>query len=121
MTAEIAPDLSITKSVSPSTVTENGRITYTFTIRNSGNADAEATDDVIVTDQFTPILSDIVVTYNGTTWTEPVDYTYNAATGQFATAAGAITVPAAVFTRDPVTGAWVSDPGVAILTVTGTV
>ena len=43
------------------------------------------------------------------------------ATGQFATNAGQITVPAATYTRDPVTGAVVIQPGVSTLTVTGTI
>lgn len=121
ITAESGPDLNITKSVSPTTVTENGRITYTFVIQNTGNADAVATDNVVITDVFNPILSDITVTYNGTTWTSPANYTYDEATGLFTTVIGAITVPAATFTRDPVTGAWIVDPGVATVTVSGTV
>lgn len=115
------PALSITKSVSPTTVTENGQITYTFIIQNSGNTEAVATDNVVVTDQFNPILSDISVTYNGTIWTEPTNYTYNEATGLFSTVPGNITVPAATFTQDPVTGAWITEPGVATITVTGTI
>lgn len=119
--AATGPNLGITKSVSPTTVTENGQITYTFVIQNSGNTAAVATDNVVITDQFDPILSDISVTYNGTVWTEPANYTYNEATGLFRTAEGGITVPAATFTRDPVTGAFVTEPGVATVTVTGTV
>lgn len=116
-----APDLSISKSVCPVTVTENGQITYTFVIQNSGNTEAVATDNVVITDQFTPILSDIYVTYNGGAWTEGVNYTYDEATGLFSTIAGNITVPAATFSQDPVTGAWITEPGVATVTVTGTV
>ena len=115
------PNLSITKSVSPTTVTENGQISYTFIIQNSGNTEAVATDNVVITDQFNPILSGISVTYNGAAWTEPANYTYNEATGLFSTVAGNITVPAATFTQDPVTGAWVTEPGVATITVTGTI
>lgn len=121
VTAETEPRLSITKSVSPETVTENGQLTYTFVIQNTGNTPATATDNVVVTDQFNPILSNISVTYNGTVWTEPANYTYNEATGLFTTAVGAITVPAATYTQDPVTGNWITDPGIATLTVSGTV
>ena len=53
--------------------------------------------------------------------TPTTDYTYNADTGDFATVAGAITVPAATYTQDPTTGAYSVTPGSAILTVTGTV
>lgn len=121
ITSEEEPELSITKSLSPSTVTENGQLTYTFVIQNTGNTPAVATDNVVITDTFDPILSNITVTYNGTIWTSPDDYTYNETTGLFRTAIGAITVPAATYTRNPITGEWTVDPGVATITVTGTI
>lgn len=121
ITAVAEPVLTITKALSPAVVPENGQLTYTFVIRNTGNTPAVATDDVTVTDTFEPVLNPISVTYNGTVWTEPENYTYNSATGAFATVPGQITVPAATYTRDPVTGAVVTEPGVAVLTVTGTV
>lgn len=116
-----APDLAIAKSVSPTEVTENGQITYTFTVQNVGNTEAVNTDNVTIIDTFDPILSNISVTYNGGIWSDPESYTYDETTGQFSTVAGAITVPAATFTQDSVTGAWITDPGVATVTVTGTV
>ena len=119
--AETSPDLTISKSISPETVVDNDTLTYTFIIQNYGNSDAVATDNAIVTDTFDPILDPITVTFNGTTWTEGVDYTYNSATGEFATVAGRITVPGASFARDSVTGAWIVTPGVSTLTVSGTV
>lgn len=121
VTAEDEPRLDITKSLSPSTVTENGQITYTFVIRNTGNAPADATDNVVITDTFNPALGGITVTYNGTTWTTPESYTYDEATGLFTTIPGQITVPAATFTQDPTTGVWVTTPGSVTLTVTGTI
>ena len=121
ITVENAPALTIDKALSPSTVTENGQITYTFTIRNFGNTEAVATDDVIVSDLFDPILSGLTVTYNGVALAEGTGYTYNAGTGEFATVAGVITVPAATFTQDAVTGEWLVSPGVSTLVVTGTV
>ena len=48
-------------------------------------------------------------------------YNYNEATGQFNTVPGQITVPAATYTQDPVTGVWSVMPGTVVLTVTGTV
>ncbi|MBE6902169.1 MAG: hypothetical protein E7478_06815, partial [Ruminococcaceae bacterium] len=45
---------------------------------------------------------------------------YNETTGEFATLAGQITVPAATYTQDE-TGAWVITPGVSVLRVVGTV
>ena len=119
--AEAEPNLNITKSLTPTTVTENGQLTYTFVIQNTGNSPAVTTDNVVITDRFDPLLSNISVTYNGTAWTEPADYTYDETTGLFTTSIGSITVPAATFTQDPVTGNWAIDPGVATITVSGTV
>ena len=113
--------LSIEKALSPSTVSPNGQLTYTFTIRNSGNTDAVATDNVTITDTFDPILSDISALYNGTALEEGTGYTYDESTGLFTTVPSIITVPAASFTRDPATGEWTSTPGVAVVTVTGTI
>ena len=113
--------LSITKALSPTTVPENGVITYTFEIFNSGNAEAGATDNVTVTDTFDPILSGLTVTLDGVTLTEGTDYTYDEATGIFTTVPSRITVPAATVTQDPVTGAFTTVPGNVTLTVTGTV
>ncbi len=121
ITADSAPNLSINKSVTPTTVTENGQITYTFTVQNIGNSAADATDNVVITDTFNPILSNITATYNGTTWTQGVNYAYNQTTGLFTTNLGQITVPAATFTQDATTGIWTTDPGIATITVTGTV
>lgn len=115
------PRLSITKSLSPTTVPENGEITYTFVIQNSGSAPVTAEDTAVITDLFDPILDITSVTFNGDTWTAPNNYSYDSATGQFATVSGQITVPAATFSQDAETGAWVTAPGVSTLVVTGTV
>lgn len=113
------PVLSIAKCLTPVNVTENSEITYTFTIQNSGNTAAEATDSVVITDTFNPILSDILVTVDGTALAAS-GYTYSEATGVFETTAGAITVPAATYTTDS-EGRQVVTPGVTTVTVTGTV
>ena len=113
--------LTITKAISPVPVAENGRLTYTFVIENFGTEPAVATDNVVVTDRFDPILSDLVVTLNGAPWSSPAQYTYNQATGLFTSQIGAITVPAATVTQDPVTGEYTVTPGVVTLVVTGTV
>ncbi len=112
--------LTITKSLSPDTVTENGELTYTFTIQNTGNTPVTAADNATVTDTFDPVLENIVVTYNGAVWTEPANYTYNETTGVFTTVPGQITVPAATYTQDA-SGAWLIQPAVVTLTVRGTV
>lgn len=121
VTAASAPELTISKAISPTQVVDNDRVTYTFVIQNTGNEAVVATDNAVITDTFDPILTDLVVTYDGATWTEGVQYTYDAATGLFATLPGAITVPAATYTQDPVTGAYTLTPGIATLTVTGTI
>ncbi len=113
--------LTITKSLSPESVAENGTLTYTFVIQNTGNTPIIATDNAIVTDTFNPILNPITVTFNDVVWTDPANYTYNAATGEFATNPGQITVPAATYEQNPVTGVWEVTPGVSVLRVTGTV
>ena len=121
VTVESGARLTISKSICPTTVTENGRLTYTFIIQNLGNMPAVATDNVSITDTFNPILTGLAVTFNDAAWTEGVNYTYSEATGDFVTIPGQITVPAATYTQDPITGEWLIEPGVGVLTVTGTV
>ena len=121
VTVESGARLTISKSICPTTVTENGRLTYTFIIQNLGNMPAVATDNVSITDTFNPILTGLTVTFNDVVWTEGVNYTYSEATGEFVTIPGQIIVPAATYTQDPVTGEWLVEPGVGVLTVTGTV
>ena len=116
-----APMLSITKSISPVPVAENGIVTYTFVIRNNGNAPADAAANVTLSDTFLPVLSDLTVLLDGVTLTPVTDYTYAVTEGDFATVPGVITVPAATYTQDPTTGAWSITPGVTTLTVTGTI
>ena len=120
VTPESAPALSITKALSPTSVTENGVITYTFTILNSGNTPAVATDNVTVSDLFDPILNITSVTLDGTALTSPAGYTYDEATGQFATVPSVITVPAATYTQNP-DGSYTVTPGSVVLTVVGNI
>ena len=112
--------LTISKSLCPTVVTENGQLTYTFIIENAGNTAAVATDSIVITDTFDPILSSISVTFNGIAWAAGVNYTYDEATGQFATVAGEVTVPAATYAQNA-DGTWTVTPGVSTLTVVGTV
>lgn len=115
------PQLSITKFLSPAVVPEDGQLTYTFFIQNTGNADIPATDDLILTDTFNPRLFNITVTADGVVWTEGIQYTYNENTGVFTTLPGALPVEGATYTRDEETGAWAVSPGTVTLTVSGTV
>ena len=113
--------LGITKAINPPTVVENEPLTYTFVITNMGNTPAIATDNVVLSDNFDPVLDITSVSFNGTAWTSPTNYTYDSATGAFSTVAGQITVPAATYSTDPVTGVVTVTPGTAVLTVTGTI
>ena len=119
--AETAANLTISKSITPSQVVDNDRVTYTFVIQNTGNEAVLATDDAIINDLFNPILTALAVTFEGVAWTEGTQYNYDETTGQFTTVAGNITVPAATYTRDTVTGEYILTPGIATLVVTGTV
>ena len=112
--------LTISKSVCPDTVVENGQITYTFVIQNTGNQEVVTTDNAAITDLFNPILDPIDVTFNGTAWTATTNYTYDSTTGLFQTVPGQISVPAASYTQDETTGQWTITPGASVLKVTGT-
>ncbi len=121
ITVASAPSLTITKSISPVPVNDNGVVTYTFVIQNTGNTPVVSTDNSFITDLFDPTLSNVSATFNGTLWTEGTDYNYTEATGLFESVAGSITVPAATFTQDPITGAWNVTPGTSTVVVTGTI
>ncbi len=120
VTAESDARLTINKSISPNVVTENGQVTYTFVLQNTGNQEATAQDAISIYDVFDPALSGITVTLNGAVWPAS-NYTYNEATGEFQTVAGNITVPAATYTQNTTTGAWMINPGITTVTVTGTI
>lgn len=120
ITAESGPSLVIAKSMVPVPVIENGTLTYTFVILNTGNTAATETDLVTVNDLFSPILHDITVSLDGAYWSTPAKYTYNEATGQFNTVPGQITVPAATYTQNASTGVWSMTPGSVTLLVSGT-
>lgn len=122
VTADTSALLSITKALNPTVVAENGQIAYTFTIRNTGAEAVDAAAALVVSDTFDPALkTPISVTLNGDAWPETGNYSYNAASGAFATTAGRVTVPAATYTQDAATGLWTITPGTAVLTVTGTI
>ena len=119
--AESAPALTISKSITPSQVVDNDRVTYTFVIQNSGNQAVAAADNAAITDTFDPILTALAVTFDGAAWTQEVQYNYDETTGLFTTVPGQILVPAATYTQDPVTGEYSVTPGIATLVVTGTI
>ncbi len=121
VSADVRPNLTITKSISPVPVAEGETVTYTFLIQNTGNTPLVATDDAIITDLFDPILTNVTATFNGAPWSEGTEYNYNQATGFFETVPANITVPAATYTQDPVTGIISITPGTSTLVVTGTI
>ena len=121
VTAVTEPMLTISKSITPAQVVDNDRVTYTFVIQNSGNQAVVATDNAAISDTFDPILTALAVTFEGTAWTQGVQYNYDETTGLFTTVPGQIVVPAATYTQDPVTGAYTLTPGIATLIVTGTI
>ena len=118
---ETAPQLTVSKSITPAQVVDNEQVTYTFIIENTGNRAVLATDNAAVSDTFDPVLTGLTVTFEGTVWTEGTQYNYDPATGILTTVPGQILVPAATYTQDPVTGAYTVSPGIATLTVTGTI
>lgn len=122
VTADTSALLSIVKSLEPSVVAENGQITYTFAIQNSGAEAVDTSAALTVTDTFDPILqSPLTVTVNGDTVTQSGNYTYNSSTGEFATVSGVLTVPAASYSQDAATGVWSITPGTTVITVTGNI
>lgn len=121
VSATAEPALSITKALCPQTVAENGQLTYTFYIQNTGNTAIVAADNVTISDTFDPVINIRRVTFNDAEWTATTDYTYNRETGEFQSVVGKITVPAATYTQNPTTGVWTVTPGVSTLTITGTI
>ena len=113
--AENEAVLSISKSLAPCEVAENGQITYSFLIQNTGNTAESA---AVISDTFDPVLSGISMTVDGAASNA---YTYNELTGEFATNSGAFTVPAASSGRDASTGACTIVPGTVTVTVSGTI
>ena len=112
--------LTITKSLCPKEVSPCQPLTYTLTIENTGATAITAEDNVVVSDTFDPVLDISSVTFNGEDWSDPANYTYNENTGEFATVAGQVTVPAATYVQDSQTGVWHIIPGVSTIEITGT-
>ena len=118
---ETGAELSVVKSLFPATVAQDGQLTYTFLIQNRGNEAAGAESNVAVSDLFDPILKNVTVALNGQSLALTTDYSYSETTGQFDTVPGRITVPAATYAQTASDGDWITTPGEATLTVTGTV
>lgn len=111
----------ITKFASDEEIVCGGEISYSFILQNLGNAAVVATDNLIVGDLFNPILTITSVTLNGAAIELGTGYSYDEASGEFATLPGAVTIPAASYSQDAETGIITTTPGVTVITVTGTI
>ncbi len=118
VTVESGANVTVFKQMSPNPAVCGDTLTYTIRIYNYGNAAAE---NVQITDSFDPAPSNITVTRNGVA-VPATDYVYeNGVLTVPADTATADTVPAATFTRDPVTGVVTVTPGVVEYVITGTI
>lgn len=111
-------DVDIIKTMSPNPVIDGSLLTYAFTMYNYGNTLAS---NVVLSDTFNPAPESIsTVSVNGTPVTPP-DYSFVG--GDFTLPASAspysLTIPAATFTRDPVTGIVTVSPGTTTVEVSG--
>ncbi len=116
-------DLSFAKSQDISCASTPNEMTYTFVITNKGNIAVEASDDFQLTDNFIPPFDFITVTLDGTLLSDGTDYIYDLSSsseGTLTTTPGLITIPAATFVQDTVTGEYKTNPGAVIMKVTGT-
>ena len=110
-------DITVAKSVCPNPVTCGERLNYVIDIYNNGNIDAS---DIVITDVFDPALEGITVSLNGTALLAD-GYSYVGGVLTISSATGtAITVPAAVCTRDQTTGIATITPGKISVAVSGT-
>lgn len=115
--ADSFAELRLIKSVCPNPIICGDRITYVIDIYNYGNIAAEG---VVLTDTFTPPLEDIVVSVDGTI-IPATDYTYvdGLLTLPAAESGYSITVPAASFVQNPVSGIFETTPGQVQIIISG--
>jgi uncharacterized repeat protein (TIGR01451 family) len=119
VTVEDYVDVQIVKSMYPDPVTEGELLTYHFDIYNYGNT---AATDVVLTDTFLPAPATVSVSVDGVP-IDPTQFDYLAGvlTLPNALAILSITIPAADFVQDPVTGIYTVNPGIVSITVSGAV
>ena len=117
ITADSFADVTITKTMAPSDVSEGDALTYTFVISNYGNAEAT---DIVLTDAFDPAPQNITVQVNGTV-VPTTDYEYANGVLTLPTTPGAteLSLPPATITQDPATGEVIVTPSTLTVTVTG--
>lgn len=119
VTVDNYADVTITKNMSPSNVSDGEAITYTFVISNYGNTEAT---NIVLRDAFDPAPENIVVQVNGETLPAS-DYTYvgGVLTLPAAGSGYALSLPAATITQDPTTGEVSVVPSSLTVTVVGTI
>ena len=118
VTAVEGANVTVFKQMSPNPVVCGDTLTYSIKLYNYGNTAAE---NVQVSDAFDPAPANITVTRNGVIL--PVaSYTYvNGVLTVPPDGAAGDTIPAATFTRDPVTGTVTVSPGLVEYIITGTI
>ncbi len=111
-------DLQIVKGVSPASITCDERITYSFILNNYGNIPAT---EIVLHDNFEPKLKNLVVAVNGQVIPNyEYDYVCGSLTLPSEDSEYSIEIPSAVCTRDEATGIVTTEPGSALITVSGT-
>jgi uncharacterized repeat protein (TIGR01451 family) len=111
-------DVDIIKAMSPNPVIDGSLLTYAFTMYNYGNTLASS---AVLSDTFTPAPESIsTVSVNGTP-VLPADYSFVGGVFRLPalTSTYSLTIPAATFTRDPVTGIVTVSPGTTTVEVSG--
>lgn len=117
ITVSPAADVSVFKQMTPNPVICGDTVTYTIRIFNYGNIPAE---NVQLVDAFDPAPTNITVSRNGVLL-PAIAYTYEGGVLTVPSGTDLDTVPAATFTRDPVTGEVIVTPGVLEYVITGTI
>ena len=122
LTVDSYADVTIIKAMAPNPVMDNGPITYTFTLSNSGNVPATALQ---LTDTFTPAPNITTIRVGTNPSTVTTDYTYDSTTGLLTlfgyNAGTAIDLPAATIAQNPTTGEVTVTPSTLVITVSGTI
>ena len=119
VTADNYADVTITKTMTPSTLSDGEALTYTFVISNYGNTEAT---NIVLTDAFDPAPENIVVQVNGET-VDSADYSYvgGVLTLPAEGSAYELSLPAATITQDSVTGEVSVTPSSLTVTVVGVI
>jgi len=117
ITVDEYAQVTVTKTMTPSSVVDGDVLTYTFVINNYGNAPAE---NIVLRDAFDPAPQDITVQLNGVTQVATA-YTYINGVLTFPAqgSSDTLSLPAATITQDPATGEVTIVPSSLTITVTG--